>query len=176
MSRTIVVAGLVCLSTSLGAQAAPAANPMSQSLQRTFNSVADFVVKAAELFPEDKYGFRATPETRSFGDEIAHIADAHFLFCSRARNEASPQQQKIEGNVRDKAQLVAKLKESVSYCNSAYEGITDAMLPQPFQVGNARGIRLAPLVNNAAHTNESYGKVVTLLRLNGVVPPSTTPR
>jgi uncharacterized damage-inducible protein DinB len=174
VKRNTFIAILFVAAAPLGAQAPQApANPMSSSLQRGFASVSDFIVRAAQEFPEDKFGFKATPDVRTFAQEIAHVIDAHFLYCSRARNEASPATSRLEGTVNEKAALVAKLTESVAYCKVAYETVTDAMLAEPFQVGNARGVRLAPLAGNVAHDNEHYGKIVTYLRLNGLVPPSS---
>ena len=170
MKRTLTVAALLTAS-ALGAQA-PAAPTMSGALQRGFTSVATFLIQSAELMPADKYSFRATEDTRTFSQEIGHVADAHYFFCARAKNEAMPQRQGLE-SVTDKAALVAGLKESVDYCKGAYDGMTDSMLAATFQAGQARGVRLAPLSNNIAHDNEHYGKIATLLRMNRIVPPSS---
>ena len=72
MKRTLTVAALLTAS-ALGAQA-PAPPTMSGALQRSFTSVATFLIQSAELMPEDKYSFRATEDTRTFSQEIGHIA------------------------------------------------------------------------------------------------------
>ena len=149
------------------------ANPMSASLQRSFASVSNYIVRAADEFPADKFDFKATPDVRSFAQELAHVADAHFTYCSRAANTASPQQGRIEGTITDRTALLAKLKESVAFCSGIYEGVTDATLGEEYTVGRARGVRLAALVSNVSHDNEHYGKIVTYFRLNGLVPPSS---
>src|ERR1700688_238840 len=41
--------------------------------------VRDHFVKAAEEFPEDKYGYRATDETRTLGEIIMHVARYNHL-------------------------------------------------------------------------------------------------
>ena len=161
----------------LGAQTQhSAANPMAASLQRSFAGVSGYILRAADGFPADKYGYQATPDVRTFAQELTHVADAHFAYCSRARNEPSPQQSRIEGSMTDKAQIVAKLRESVEYCKGTYDAATDATLGEPFEVGRARGVKLAVLVSNVTHDNEHYGKIVTYFRLNGMVPPSSQPR
>lgn len=173
--RHLLVLAVVLSSTNAAAQTPVAANPMATVLERGFNSISDFIVRSAEQFPEQEYGYRPTPDVRSFALEIGHVADAHYFFCSRARNEASPSQMKIEGNTLGKAELVTALKASVAYCKTAYAGVSDAALTEPFQAGQARGIKFAPLVNNVAHDNEHYGKIVTITRLKGLVPPSSQP-
>lgn len=177
MSTRILAALLVfCATPVLGAQAPQQANPLSAALARSFATVADHIVASAEQFPEDKYGFRASPDVRTFAEEIAHVADAHFTYCSRARNERSPQSGRSEGTLTEKAALVAKLVESVAYCRDSYAAMTDPMLTESYQLGNATGIRAAALLTNATHDNEHYGKIVTYLRMNGLVPPSSQPR
>lgn len=148
---------------------------MSGALQRSFASVADFLVKSAEQMPADKYAFRATDDTRTFGQEIGHVADSHYFFCARVKAEQMPQREQLQ-NVTDKAALVAGLKASVEYCKSAYDALTDSALASYFQTARGRGVRLAPASNNIAHDNEHYGKIVTLLRMNTLVPPSSQGR
>jgi hypothetical protein len=36
--------------------------------------------------------------------------------------------------------------------------------------------RLFVLMMNAGHNNEHYGNIVTYMRMNGIVPPSSRPR
>ena len=171
MRCTLAVTAILTAST-LGAQAAPATPTMSGALQRSFASVADYIVKSAEQMPAEKYAFRATDDTRTFGQEIGHVADSHYFFCARVKNESMPQREQLE-NVTDKAALVAGLKASVDYCKGAYDALTDSALAAYFQTARGRGVRLAPASNNIAHDNEHYGKIVTLLRMNKLVPPSS---
>src|SRR6266567_9240845 len=44
--------------------------------------VRNHFVKAAEEFPEDKYGYRATEETRTFGEIIMHVARTTHLVAA----------------------------------------------------------------------------------------------
>ena len=171
MNRMLFVVGVLVASTA-GAQA-PETPSMSSALQSSFASVADFLVRSAEQMPADKYAFRATGDTRTFAQEIGHVADAHYFFCARVKNEPMPQRQSLEESASDKATLVDGLKASVDYCRGAYAALTDAALASHFQAGQRRVVRLAPASNNIAHDNEHYGKVVTLLRMNKLVPPSS---
>jgi hypothetical protein len=171
MRYALSIAALLTAST-LGAQAAPAAPTMAGALQRSFASVADFIVKSAEQMPAEQYAFRATDDTRTFGQEIGHVADSHYFFCARVKDEPMPQRDRLE-SVADKAALVAGLKASVDYCRAAYDALSDSTLASYFQTARGRGVRLAPASNNIAHDNEHYGKIVTLLRMNRLVPPSS---
>ena len=39
----------------------------------------DYLILVAEIMPEDKYEFKATPESMSFAENLMHIAWAHGL-------------------------------------------------------------------------------------------------
>ena len=42
------------------------------------------LTQAAEQMSEEDYAFKPTPEVRSFGQLLAHVADSSYLFCARA--------------------------------------------------------------------------------------------
>ena len=169
-----VVTAAVMLTAAADSVLAQDQPTLSEGLQRGFASVSGFVLRSAEMMPEDKYGYRATADTRTFGEEIRHVADAHYFFCARGKGEAPPPRGPL-ADASDKTQLVAILRASIEFCSAAYESATDSTLLLVFQIGQARGVRGVPLSNNIAHDNEHYGKIVTLLRLNGLVPPSSQP-
>src|SRR6202789_4170233 len=111
----------------LHAQEPPAAssNPISASEKGFYTLVSGEVVAAAEKMPEENYSFKPTPDVRSFGQLVGHLADAQYLFCSTALGEPNPMKA-IEKTKTSKADLVAALKEGVAYCNKAFAGMTDA--------------------------------------------------
>jgi len=78
----------------------------------------NFVVRAAEKMPEENYAFKPVPEVRSFGQMIGHIADAQFMICAAAKSEKR-EPAGVEKTKTTKADLVAGLKESISYCDSS---------------------------------------------------------
>src|ERR1700739_1779277 len=126
-----LVAELMTLPVVLGAQqapqgpSAPPANPITTSEKGLYSFVSNAVIGAAEKMPEANYAFKPTPEVRSFGQLVGHVADANYMFCAQAQGEANPGKN-IEKTKTAKADLVAALKEAVAYCNKAFETMTDA--------------------------------------------------
>jgi uncharacterized damage-inducible protein DinB len=147
------------------AQAGPPANPITVSEKGVYSFISGAVVKAAEKMPEENYSFKATPEVRSFGQLVGHVADASYGFCAEARGEKNPEKQ-FEKTKTAKADLVAALKDAVAYCSATYDGMTDAK-------GNFNLAKLTVLSINMAHTDEHYGNMVTYMRLKGIVPPTS---
>src|SRR5690348_4922570 len=97
-------------------QAAPPANPITASEKGFYSFVSRAVVGAAEKMPEENYPFKPTPEVRSFGQLVGHVADASFMFCSTASGDANPNKDSIEKAKTSKADLVAAIKDAVAFC------------------------------------------------------------
>jgi uncharacterized damage-inducible protein DinB len=155
--RTRLLIALPTLVIAQTAVAQTARNDAPSALRGSFNEVAGFVTRAAEMVPADKYSYRPSATVRTFGQQIAHIADAHNYYCAQAAGRSIEWSDAIEKGAADKAALVQKLKQSVDGCASAY---------------SATG-QLGPLISNIGHTNLHYGNIITYLRMMGMVPPSS---
>jgi uncharacterized damage-inducible protein DinB len=153
-------------------QSTPTANPITASEKGFYSFVSGAVVAAAQKMPEENYSFKPTPEVRSFGQLVGHVADASYSFCSQAIGEANPVKD-IEKTKTSKADLVAALKDGVAYCNKAFDSMTDAKGSEMVKLFNFNTAKLAVLSINTAHTDEHYGNMVTYLRLKGIVPPTS---
>lgn len=137
-----------------------------------WQQLTGFITMAAEEVPESLYAFKPTPEVRSFGQLFAHVAGAQYLICSAAMGEASREEDAIERTQTTKAGIVAALKASTEYCNRAYAQ-TDAAAQAKTTLFGQEQTRLYALALNATHNGEHYGNIVTYLRINKIVPPSS---
>lgn len=148
------------------------ANPITQSERGLYSVIIGSVVKAAEKMPEESYSFKPTPEVRSFGQLVGHVADANYMFCSQASGEVNPTKD-IEKTKTSKADLVSAIKGAAGYCDKAYESMTDAKGSEMVKFFSFNLAKLTLLSLNTAHTDEHYGNMVTYLRLKGIVPPTS---
>jgi uncharacterized damage-inducible protein DinB len=135
------------------------------------------LAEAADAMPADEYAFKPTPQVRSFGELIGHVANANFYFCSQAKGEKSPATQNYE-RAADKAAIAKGLKDSLAYCDDVFASTTDANFSQAVKVAGPGGSGTATtrglvLMFNTTHQNEHYGNVIVYMRLKGHVPPST---
>lgn len=134
--------------------------------------MANYIVRSAEMMPEDKFSYRPTPEVRSFGEIIGHAAGAQKMICAMALGEQPPAEDAVEKEATTKAALVQALKESIEYCNRAYSQ-SDADSRKAIKLFGSDATRMDALVLNATHNAEHYGNLITYLRINGMVPPSS---
>jgi uncharacterized damage-inducible protein DinB len=167
--------GLLLVSAAFVASAQTAGNPLSTSTKTLFGMAQSNITRSAEQVPEADYAYKPTPEVRSFGQLVGHVADANYMFCSAALEEKAPVSG-VEKTKTTKAELVQALKESFAYCDKAYNGMTDAEGVKEVKFFGREWPKLGILDFNNMHDYEHYGNMVTYMRLKGMVPPSSQPR
>jgi uncharacterized damage-inducible protein DinB len=158
------------------APAAAPTNPAVASTRIVYEQVKGYILRSVEQMSEENYAFKPTPDVRTFGQMIGHVANDQYLFCSGALGEANPNSQDFEKTRTNKAGLAQAIRASFKYCDRAYQ-ISDSQATK-WQTLPGFGERapLYLLVMNAAHNDEHYGNIVTYMRLKGLVPPSSQPQ
>ena len=173
MRKTVLL--LLFSLTAMLLKAQATSDPLSAGNKVIYNIVKNNVVKAAEKMPEENYAFKPTPEVRSFGQILGHVADAQYGFCSAALGEKNPAPG-IEKSKTTKGDLVQALNEAFAYCDKAYSGMTDAHAAELVKFFGRELAKLTVLSFNSSHTDEHYGNLVTYMRMKGLVPPSSENR
>jgi uncharacterized damage-inducible protein DinB len=158
------------------------ANPMSTWLRDAYTRNRNTIVRTAEKMPEENYEMRpgSQPEVRTFGQQVTHVATYNFLWCSQAKDEKNPNPGNLD-KLTSKAEIMKVLNDAFTYCDSAYNGLTDASGAEVINITQENGrqtrnLRMGLLTLNYAHNNEIYGSMVTYLRIRNIVPPASEPR
>ena len=150
-------------------------NPLASAEKNLYAMTKNNITKAADKMAEENFSYKPTPEVRSFGAIVAHVADAQYLFCSAVLGEKNPAPG-IEKSKTTKADLTQALKDAFAYCDKAYNGMTDAQAPEMVKFFGREQPKLSVLSFNTMHNMEHYGNIVTYMRLKGLVPPSSEGR
>jgi uncharacterized damage-inducible protein DinB len=151
-----------------------AQNPLSADVKSVYETVRRNVLGSAEKMSEENYSFKPSPDVRSFGQLLGHIADAQYLFCGGVKGERK--QMGVEKSTTAKADMIKALNEAFAYCDDVYGSMTDAQGAEVVKFFNRDRPKLGVLGFNNAHTWEHYGNLVTYLRIKGIVPPSSERR
>ena len=129
-------------------------NPVSADVKQDYKSIRNVLLMSADKMLEMDYSFRATPQVRTFGQMIAHIADTQTALCALVKGEQK--RGNAEGKV-SKADLSAALKASFDYCDPIYDSMTDAEGAQTVKMFGMNRTKLGVLIFNTTHDNEMYG-------------------
>jgi len=160
----------------------------ARDLAASFSQVRGNTIQIAEEVPEDKYGFRAAPETRSIGQTLVHVALAPRVYVHLHRHRigdlASVNFMELvapiaaeEGQSRTKAEVVGLLKAERDAVASFLEGLTDDFLAetvvQPPGVDPATKTRFQMLLSVKEHEMHHRGQLMLLQRMIGLTPHLT---
>ncbi len=181
---TAFVAALSAQQPPMGQGQAPQPRPlpgMINEVKTIYTNIKTNITKAAEQFPEEKYGWSPTPEVRTWAGLMGHLTDDNNGACFLLAGEtAAPGRYDNGGKPTDlgkdmkKADIVAKLKESFGRCDKAFDAVNDQNMAE--RNGTTNRSKFGALFYNTQHINEHYGNIVTYMRLQGMVPPSSAPR
>jgi hypothetical protein len=166
----LTVLAVCCLTATVRAQSATA--PVSDALRSIEQRSAKNLVAAAETFPADKFSFKPTPAQMSVGDVMVHLSGGNDYLCSTISGTPAPKRTELVGGA-PKDQLIARLKESFQFCESALAKVNDADLGAkvPF-FGNREVTRAQAMFAAAEDWGDHYSQLATYLRLNGLLPPT----
>ena len=171
MNRSVVMLLAAALAGGCALQA-QTANPLIAESRRAYTAIKTNLTKAADKMSDENYNFKASPDIRTFGALIGHIADSQLRTCAAVKGE---QKEATAASKTAKADLVAALKASFDECDAAWDSVTDANAAEML-AGRGQRSKLGALIGNTTHSNEEYGYLAVYMRLKGVVPPSSEPR
>ena len=169
----MAIAAFALLSVSAFAQAS--ANPFTDAVKAQLAQIKAPITRTAEKVGEDLYAFKPTPEVRSLGQLIGHIADGNNGICGAASG-MKPAVTGIEKSMTTKAAMQKSLADSFAFCEQAIASMDDKKGAEIIKAMGGMQPRLMVLAFNNSHLNEHYGNLVTYMRLKGIVPPSSEPK
>lgn len=172
MHRSVmIVVAVVLAGAGVGRAQAPA-NPISENFKGSWTSISRLLSSMAEKMPEENYRFKPTPEMADFGARIAHAINFNMRGCSTVKGEQKPL---TFSAAPTKPEVLAAMKETNAYCDTVFNGFTDADLMKTV-AGGRGGPRPAFAILQGTvleHSQEMYGYMAPYLRLKGIVPPSS---
>ena len=172
MKKALYLAfALLCATAVLAQESKSSSNPVSDTVRSMLGGRAKNLTAAAEAMPADKYSYKPTEQQMTFGALVEHIANSNNFLCAKLTNQAEPSDKISDKDPKDK--LVAAVKSSFAYCETALKGVQDSQLgEQVVFFGGKPAPKAAVLVNLAASWADHYGTEAFYLRLNGILPPT----
>jgi hypothetical protein len=170
--RALFVTCLAAAPAALLAQ--QSTTPVTDAVRRLSQRRGGVMAAAAEAMPADKYGFKPTPQQMSFGELVHHVAGSNRFLCSAIAGVPAPAMREGDsGATASKDSLVADLKASFAFCDSALAKVDDSKLGEsvPF-FGGRQASRALALIDLAMDWADHYGQQAMYLRLNGILPPT----
>lgn len=172
MRKALLILLSAAATVSAQQQQSSVTNPAVNAAKTNWMEVRSYLTRSAEQMPESLYAFKPTPQVRSFGAILAHVAASQFTYCSIVYGEKPRSESEIENSAKTKADVVKLLKDSNAYCERAYS-MPDVDGNAAIMLFGQPSTKLSTLINNVGHDMEHYGNLITYFRLKGMVPPSS---
>jgi uncharacterized damage-inducible protein DinB len=160
-----------------------------KELARAFRTVRNNTIKIAEDIPENKYGFRPSPDARTVQSTLAHIAIAtgfqSYVHVNKIDDlkrvnfmEIFPKFIAEESKPRTKAETIAFLKEEgekfAAFLESLPESFLSEQVAMPPNVEPTTKSRFEMLLSPKEHEMHHRGQLMTMQRMLGIEPHLTT--
>jgi hypothetical protein len=169
-----------------GPPAAPPANPITTVFRGRTLNLQRIVAQAFDSIPEAKFGFKPTPAQLTIGYIAQHVASDNYFFCNNfgsLKATLSAKDSTTADSIKatwPKDTLVAKLKASLTFCESAFAQLDDAKLADQIPItfnNNTRTVTRAGMVlGHALDLADHYSQLANYMRLNNILPPTALPR
>ena len=132
-----------------------------------------------DAMPEDGYGFKPTPEIRSFAQQMLHIADANYIFATVASDKPNPIGEKFASSHDLNEKTVSPTKEAVTkavmdsydWVISTLQNMTPDQIQETTKFGKHELTRGGLYAKAFEHQTHQRGQTTIYLRLKGVTPP-----
>jgi len=188
LSRFVLaaLAAPITLAAQQPQAAAPPANPITTSFKMRIAGQHRIVGMAFDSIPESKFSYKPTPAQLTVGFVAAHLANDNYFFCNNfgsMKGTRPAEDSTTADSVKatwPKAKLVASLKESITFCESAFGQLDDAKLADQITItfgGNSRTVtRSGMVLGHALDLADHYSQIANYMRLNNMLPPTALPR
>jgi uncharacterized damage-inducible protein DinB len=172
-SILLSVAALAITAVALPATGhAQAKDPVTTALKASLERSSRIMTDAAEKMPANKYSFKPTAGSRTFGGIVLHIANANRNACHWLTGAAAAPKTDLKATSA-KEQLVDSLKSSFDYCSQALKNFNDSKLGEQVPFYGGRKVSAAKSVLElTADWADHYSQEAAYLRANGMLPPT----
>jgi hypothetical protein len=189
MKKSYLAILALALPLGLDAQqpAGQPANPMTTAFRNRTAGLRRNIAQAFDSIPADKFSYKPTPAQLTIGHIAQHLANDNYLFCNAFGDMKANRPEKDTSTPDSvkatwpKDTLVAKLKESITFCENAMGQLEDSKLSEMATVPGPGGqTRQVPRINfvlgHAIDLADHYSQLANYMRLNNILPPTALPR
>jgi uncharacterized damage-inducible protein DinB len=130
----------------------------------------NFAPSQAIFAPSQKVDFVSPKSVNTFGQTVAHIAQANYYFFSTLGGAKPEVDMKAMGDLTSKEDTVKALEGSFAYAHKQLAALTAA---NAFASVKDDQTKTSMAAFGIAHMCDHYGQLVEYLRMNGIVPPAS---
>lgn len=174
MKHILILVSIILCSSVTSPMFAQQNDFIKDYLERLENS-RKYLIRVAEMMPEEKYDFKATPESLTFAENLLHIGyaiDWHsqsLLGGRKSRDWNTDITFKVAN--KSKKEMIATIDKTLDDTINLIEQFDTTQLPDELDYFGLNRTKRQIFFLLADHITHHRGQLLVYLRLNGLVPP-----
>ena len=165
--RAICLCMAVLLPATILAQ-----NPDVEKMVANWERAKAYTKEYLDAMPEEGYGFKPTPEIRSFAEQMLHLAEANYGLSSMATGKPSPYKWgELEKSYKSKEQTIKDVMASYDFVITGIREMKPETFSGEMEMMGKKFSKLEGLEKTFEHQTHHRGQTTIYLRLKGVQPP-----
>jgi len=150
-------------------------------LSKDVSSVHTKIIGLAKAIPAGAYDWKPSPEVRSTGEVLMHVAADNYFMPTMAgvtppaatgiNGKDYKTAEAFEKRKMSRDEIIAEVDKSFTFLQTAMNGVTDAKLDAPIDMFGQKSTGRAMWVGTTTHLHEHLGQLIAYARSNKVTPP-----
>ena len=175
LSTTLFCLFVFLFSIAAKSQALTSADIKAQMV-KDWERAKAYTVDYLNTMPADKYSFRPNDSTRSFAQQMLHLAGANvFLMMTAASTPPAPwlsMTLESRATAQGKDSVMSYINSSYDYCINTIKAADVNKWGETVKVFNTYDVtRFAMMNKTFEHQDHHRGQTTVYIRLNGIKPP-----
>ena len=165
----------LAFSTNASGQAL-SSNDIKAQMAADWERAKAYTVDYLNTMPADKYNFKATDSTRSFAQQMLHLAGANVFLMMSAAGSAPTSWLSMglenRASAQTKDSVMYYVTSSYDYCMNTVKNADVNKWGEKIKVFNTNEVtRFAMMNKTFEHQDHHRGQTTIYIRLNGIKPP-----
>ena len=150
--------------------------PFTQMYLKVWDTASEHCLEVARAMPEELYTYKPTEVSKTFGEQMVHIAHTVELLTQRYVQGMEVKPNTPDASAMSKAEIVELLEKGLGYVREVVYTVDQEQLEQTcvmYHSGNTVS-RAFALFYVQDHMNNHRAKANLYIRMNGIQPPEYT--
>lgn len=151
------------------------ADSLKAALIKDWERAKAYTKEYIDAMPEDGINFKATPEIRSFAEQLLHMSQGTIGLSGNATGKQNPYAGKNlekSDEFKTKEALTKVVMDSYDFAIEGLKSMDASKFDEIVKRGNFEVTRLGWMMKAFEHQTHHRGQCTVYLRLKGITPPN----
>ena len=175
--KNLLLFGFFCVALAINGQTERTPKtPFTQMYLDVWNTAAEHCLDVARAMPEELYSYKPTEVSKTFGEQMVHIAHTVELLAQRYVQGMEVQPNTPDASKMSKTEILQLLENGMAYVREVIYTVEQEQLEETcvmYHSGNTVS-RAFALFYVQDHMNNHRAKANLYIRMNNIEPPEYT--